>query len=243
MKINPPYSRFIIFSGGGGLALREHEIKLSAGRNIIEVQDVPSSFDEDTVTVELEETEAKLIQVVVKKPERQFVEDAMRREREASERILSASVDIRSELREEVLNICEGIRSYRYEDSYSELIVTIDSAKDEMGKLTISYFMDDPRIWWTPSIQIDMENNEKDVRITGYILVENQTNLSFEDVELSFVEFEGATRRPPPPVSGYMTPPMEQEETGYPAGLPEVAGQTQFRRQMMNELRRLKSIK
>ncbi|MFX1535920.1 MAG: DUF4140 domain-containing protein [Promethearchaeota archaeon] len=241
MKINPPHNRFIIFSGGGGLVLREQTIKLSAGRNVIEIQDVPSSFDEDTVSVELEGSEAELIQIVVKKPDRRFVEDAMQRERQASERILSESVDIRTELREELLTICEGIRSYRYEDSFSELIITIDSKKEEMGKIMISYFLDDGRIWWTPSIQVDIGENDKEARITGYILVENQTTLNFEDVELGFVEFEGVGRQAPPapPSLGPPPPPGASAPAGPPASGRPMA---QLRKEMMSELRKVKSI-
>ncbi|MFX0066030.1 MAG: DUF4140 domain-containing protein [Candidatus Hermodarchaeota archaeon] len=241
MKINPPHNRFIIFSGGGGLVLREQTIKLSAGRNIIEILDVPSSFDEDTVSVELEGSEAELIQIVVKKPDRRFVEDAMQRERQASERILSESVDIRTELREELLTICEGIRSYRYEDSFSELIITIDAKKEEMGKIMISYFLDDGRIWWTPSIQVDIGENDKEARITGYILVENQTTLNFEDVELGFVEFEGAGRQPPPapPSRGPPPPPGASTPATPPASGRPMA---QLRKEMMSELRKVKSI-
>ncbi len=254
MKLNPPYSRFIIFSGGGGLAFREQTIKLVASRNNLEIEGVPSSFDEETVTVELEETDAKLVQIVVKKPDRRFVEDAMRREREASEGILSKSVDVRTERREELLRICEGLRAYRYEDSFSQLHVVVDSDKEQMAKIKIAYFIDDgERLWWTPSIQANLSENEKEARITGSILVENHTTLDFENVELGFVEFEGVGRQTPavapygasapsaglPPPPGAGAAPLVGGPPSPPGGPPI---RSQLRSEIMGELRRLKSI-
>ena len=66
MKINPIITQFVIFSGGGGLVSRSQSINLTAGKNIFEVQDVPTSFIGETVKVELENVEAKLTQIVIK---------------------------------------------------------------------------------------------------------------------------------------------------------------------------------
>ncbi|MHA2272607.1 MAG: hypothetical protein ACXACI_12145 [Candidatus Hodarchaeales archaeon] len=241
LKINPPYLKFIVFSGGGGLVIREQGIKLTPGRNILEVQDVPSSFDEDTVAVELENTEAKLIEIVAKKPDRRFVEDAMSRERQASEKILSESVDMRTEIRSELLRICEGVQARRYEDSASDFGIIIDAEKEEQGTIRISYFIGDSRIWWTPSLQIDL--NDDKARVTGYILVENHTNLNFEDVELEFAEFEGVRRRAAQDdfqAANMAMAAMPQPPP--PPGAPAPAQIQELRGEMLKELRKMKKI-
>ncbi|MFW9917168.1 MAG: hypothetical protein ACFFGZ_16295 [Candidatus Thorarchaeota archaeon] len=240
MKINPPYLKFIVFSGGGGLVIREQGIKLTPGRNILEVQDVPSSFDEDTVAVELENTEAKLIEIVAKKPDRRFVEDAMSRERRASEKILSESVDMRTEIRSELLRICEGVQARRYEDSPSDFGIIIDAEKEEQGTIQISYFIGDSRIWWTPSLQIDL--NDDKARVTGYILVENHTNLNFEDVELEFAEFEGVRRRAAQDDFQTTVETAAMPQPPPPPGAPAPAQIQQLRGEMLKELRRMKKI-
>ncbi|MHC1590703.1 MAG: hypothetical protein ACXQS8_01315, partial [Candidatus Helarchaeales archaeon] len=66
MKVNPPITRAIIFSGGGGLVVRQQKIKVNPGKNIFEVQEVPASFDPDTTTVEIQSSQpdkVKLIQL------------------------------------------------------------------------------------------------------------------------------------------------------------------------------------
>ncbi|MFW9990706.1 MAG: hypothetical protein ACFFD4_01480 [Candidatus Odinarchaeota archaeon] len=251
MKIDPPYLKFIVFSGGGGLVIREQDIKLGIGENVIEVQNVPSSFDEDTVAVELIETEAELIEIVVKKPDKRFVEDTLSRERLASEKILSESVDLRTEIREELLSLCEGVQARRYEDSSSEFVVIVDSKKEEdTAKINISYFIGDPRVWWTPTLQIDLDESNN-ARMTGYILVENQTNLAFKDINLEFAEFEGVRKWQEPGEYGVQTTETavwqsQPPNVPPPPGSPQVqrsTGMPQLRGEMLKELRRLKKIK
>ena len=104
-------------------------------------------------------------------------------------------------------------------------------------------------------IQIDISEDEKEARITGYILIENQTSLNFGDVEVKCVEFEGVGRRPlppppgsespvgpprppgPPPPRGYPSPPAAAAPSAQPR--PEIA---QLRKEMLGELRKIKSI-
>ena len=241
MKINPIITQFVIFSGGGGLVSRSQSINLIAGKNIFEVQDVPSSFIGETVKVELENVEAKLTQIVIKKPDQAFVDSAMNRERQASERILKEATDVRTELREELLGICEGLRSYIYEDSNSELTLTFDSKTETIGKIKITYMIDDPRIYWTPSLQVNMSMNEEEASLTGYILVENGLNINFDDVDLKFVEFGNKKKvkkqsqirndQPNPPPG---MPPMPSSDRTASVG--------QLRGEMLKELRRLRDV-
>ena len=196
MKINPKIKEMIIFSGGGALVYRELDnLAIKKGENVFAIEQVPSSFDDNTIVVDLKDNKSsKLVQVIVKKPDKNFIEKAINRERDASNEILAQGIDIRQELRQELVDICEGLRSYTYNDSFSEFTIIIDSAEDEIISIKIAYFVADKRLVWIPNLQIDIDESEKTATLNGQILVDNQINNNFENIELNFVEFDGIDR-------------------------------------------------
>ena len=100
-RLNPQHSKFVIFSGGGGLVERKQMVKIDRpGINSFEIMDVPASFDPDTTTVEINNINpvgsAELMQIVARRPDRKYIEDYIERERSASDQIISESVNLRS---------------------------------------------------------------------------------------------------------------------------------------------------
>ena len=64
-----------------------------------------------------------------------------------------------------------------------ELVVLIDTTTQECElELTISYFLNDDRIFWTPGLQVELDNAQSDqATLTGYIIV---TRNRFDDPPL-----------------------------------------------------------
>ncbi|MHA1313843.1 MAG: hypothetical protein ACTSRB_08060 [Candidatus Helarchaeota archaeon] len=196
MKINPPITRAIIFSGGGGLVVRQQKMKAVPGKNVFEVLEVPASFDPDTTTVEIktgQPEKVKLVQLSVKLPDKKTVEMVINRERTASDNIITNATDLRAESRHKILNICESAYYRQYEDMYGELNIIVKSEIEDEIDITIKYFILDPRIRWTPTLQVDLDEKNKTANIIGYINVNNNSDFLFENVELEFAEFELAT--------------------------------------------------
>ena len=190
MKINPQIKEAIIFSGGGGLAIREQKVKILPGKNTLEILEVPSSFDAETITVEIETEHKdgiKLVQVSVSLPDKTISDMVISREKSAANQIISQATDLRTG-RNEILRICESAYYRQYEDMKGELTVIIQSDLEAEIQLTIKYFFTDMRIRWKPGIQVDL--NENTARMVGYINVNNNSDFIFENVELKFAEFE-----------------------------------------------------
>jgi len=192
LKINPPITEAIIFSGGGGLVIREQKVKISPGKNTLEILEVPSSFDPDTVTVEIEseyQNRVKLTQVSINLPDKTISEMVISREKNASNNIITNATDLRAESRQKILSICESAYYRQYEDMTGELNIIINSELDVEIKLSIKYFFNDTRICWTPGVQVDLDANNN-ATIIGYINVDNNSDFNFENVELKFAEFD-----------------------------------------------------
>jgi len=54
----------------------------------------------------------------------------------------------------------------------------------------ILYFIADLRIKWETTLQVNINNDGKSAEIEAYLVVDNQTGFSYEDVELGFAIFE-----------------------------------------------------
>ena len=54
----------------------------------------------------------------------------------------------------------------------------------------ILYFIADLRIKWETTLQVNVNNDGKSAEIEAYLVVDNQTGFSYEDVELGFAIFE-----------------------------------------------------
>ncbi len=193
MKVNPPAIKFIIFSGGGGLVTRQQKVMVNPGKNQFEIQDVPASFDPETSTVDISSTEIeniKLVQISVKQPDKKTVEMVINREKNASDGIIKTATDLRAENREEILSICESAYYRQYEDMFGDLIIELQSKVNAEVTITIKYFISDVRIKWNSSLQIDLDENSKTATVVGYIMVQNNSDFKYENIELEFAEFE-----------------------------------------------------
>ena len=92
-------------------------------------------------------------------------------------------------MREKVSSICEA-SSYRI---YVDMIGTFDfiiNAKRE-GEIIvkINYFISDIRIKWETTLNVNLDN-DNNAEIEGFIVVDNQTAFTYDDVDLGFAIFE-----------------------------------------------------
>jgi hypothetical protein len=192
MTINPPCKKFIIFSGGGGLSFRSQTIEISSGQTLIEISDVPASFDPNTTTVELNNIKgnAKVIQIDVRRPDKRIMDMFINREKTASDAIIQSATDLKGSNREKIIQICESAYYRRYEDMKGTIIILVEAEESCESLLDIKYFIEDSRIKWKPTIQVEIDEKTKSANIEGYIMVMNNSDFSFENVELQFAEFE-----------------------------------------------------
>jgi len=213
LRINPPITDAIIFSGGGGLVIRKQKVKVTPGKNNLEIMDVPASFDPETITVELEGEQLdniKLHQLSVKLPDRTIVDMVIQRERNASNNIITNATDLRAESRKQILAICESAYYRQYEDMMGKLDIIVQSDIEGEINLSIKYFIIDMRIRWKPGVQVDLDEKNQAAKIVGYINVDNNSDFIFENVELEFAEFELA---PTTTQSSSELQPYEQQAT------------------------------
>ncbi len=192
MKINPPCKKFIVFSGGGGLIARSQVVEVPAGKTTFEINEVPASFDPNTTTVELLEIEGdvELSQTDVRRPDKRIVDSFIQREKTASDAIITASTDLRGSNREKIIGICESAYYRRYEDMIGTINVSVQAKVPSKFILQINYFVEDSRIKWKPAIHVNINKETKKAKIEGYIMVMNNSDFSFENVECEFAEFE-----------------------------------------------------
>ncbi len=188
MEINPEIERFVVFSGGGGLVTREASMALEGGLNQITVREVPASFDPETFVLELTPEAARLTEFVIKKPNRQYVDDNLRREGACAQRLINDSVEL-GERRPEILEICEAVKRRTYLDEEVHLViwVEVDEARD--ATLKLSYFIDDARFKWKPTILVELDENWEEAHVKGFIAIENESAKRFDNVEVSFADF------------------------------------------------------
>lgn len=192
MVINPPCKKFVIFSGGGGLIYRSQIVEVPTGRTIIDIGDVPASFDPNTTTVELIDVngDASVAQIDVRRPDKRIMDMFINREKSASDTIIQSSTDLRGSNRQKIIQICESAYYRRYEDMTGSISVVVDAKENSNFTLQIKYFIEDSRIKWKPTIRVNIDEKTKKANIEGYIMVMNNSDFSFENVELQFAEFD-----------------------------------------------------
>ena len=191
MKINPIPTQFTIFSGGGGLIERTQKIRVHPGINQFEIDNVPASFDPSTTMVFFSNNEKiSLQQVDVKRPDKMIVDTFINREKQAAKNIIVNATDLRGESREKILQIIESANYRRYEDMKGTIIVSIESQIEQEIELTIKYFIEDSRIKWEPSLKVQIDEESGNATLEGYILVMNNTDISYPKCEIGFAEFE-----------------------------------------------------
>ncbi|TFF85235.1 MAG: hypothetical protein EU551_04435 [Promethearchaeota archaeon] len=192
MKINPPCKTFIIFSGGGGLIYRAQAVEVPAGQTTFEISDVPASFDPNTTTVELNDVsgEVELSQIDVRRPDKRIVDSFIQREKDASNQIIESSTDLRGANREKIIQICESAYYRRYEDMMGIISVSVKAKVPSKFILKINYFIEDSRIKWKPTVHVKIDDITKKAKIEGYIMVMNNSDFNYENVDLQLAEFD-----------------------------------------------------
>ncbi len=231
MKINPLPVKFIIFSGGGGLVFRRQSVKLTAGINTFEIDEVPAAFDPKTATVEIIEAPdgVEVVQLDVKRPDKTIMNQFMGREKTAATNIINAAADLRGQSREKIIQIVESTHYRSYEDAIGSFTVIISSKKDVTIDLEIRYFLEDARIKWEPSLHIALDQATGEATLEGFILVMNNSDFTYPQCELQFAEFELARAVPE---TGYLDN-LEEEQA-----VQNVVPQSQ----MVKNLKRMKTL-
>jgi hypothetical protein len=201
MKINPPPTKFIVFSGGGGLVSRRQVVKIVPGLNTFEIDDVPAAFDPRTATVELLNAPAgiEIVQLNVKRPDKSIMNQFIQREKSAATNIINAATDLRGQNREKIIQMIESTHYRSYEDVLGSFTAIITSKVEKDIELEVRYFVEDSRIKWEPSLHISVD---KDATMEGFIVVMNNSDFTYPQCELGFAEFE--LDRQPDESGGYL---------------------------------------
>jgi hypothetical protein len=148
-------------------------------------------FDPSTTTVFFPETPGVTLQQVdVKRPDKRIVDNFISREKEAADIIIENATDLRGASREKILELIESAHYRRYEDMFGILIVSLESKEPQEIDLGIRYFLEDDRIKWQPSFHVTIDEENGTATIEGFILVMNNTDISYPRCELGFAEFE-----------------------------------------------------
>lgn len=237
MLIDPKVKSLVIFNGGGGIVEREMKLSVQQGINEFEIQNVPASFDPNSADIRLEHITPEdkesitLQQTIITLPDYNNSEQIIDREKSAANSIISYAIDFTREMREKVSSICEASSYKTFADMKGTFNFIINSTKEGEIIVKILYFLSDVRIKWDTTLQVNINEDGKTAEIEGFIVVDNQTGFSYENVELGFAIFElprptttyGEEYTPPPPKMANVMPEMQQE--------------------MLGELNRLKSMK
>ncbi|MHA1368871.1 MAG: hypothetical protein ACTSRA_04010 [Promethearchaeota archaeon] len=193
MKINPQPTKFIIFSGGGGLIERIQRVKVIPGINKFDIENVPAAFDPSTTSVFFDDDAGEditLLQTDVKRPDKRIVEKFINREKNAATAIIENATDLRGSNRDQIVQLIESAHYRRYEDMSGLIIVTLEAKTEREINLGIRYFIEDARIKWEPSLHVSLDESTKTATIEGFILVINNTDISYPTCEVAFAEFE-----------------------------------------------------
>lgn len=231
MLIDPKVKSLVIFNGGGGIVEREMKLSIQPGINEFEIQNVPASFDPNSADIKLEHITLEdkelitLQQTIITLPDYNNSQQIIDREKSAANSIISYAIDFTREMREKVSNICEASSYKTFADMKGTFNFIINSTKEGEVIVKILYFLSDVRIKWDTMLQVNIEEGGKAAEIEGFIVVDNQTGFTYENVELGFAIFELPT--PPPNDIDY-----------YEANAPE-----QMSQGVMNELKNLRAVK
>ncbi len=240
MLINPIVKSLIIFNTGGGIIEREVKLSLNQGFNKFEIANVPASFDPNSADIKLEyinpddREHISLQQTIVSLPDRNNSQKIIDREKSAATSIISHAIDFTREMREKVLSICEASSYRTYADMTATFDFIIESLKKESEVIVkVLYLINDLRIKWDTTLQVNMKNDGNTAEIEGFLVVDNQSAFSYDNVELGFAIFELPSDQTG---SDQYYPPIEQK--AYFEG--EEVAQTQ--QQYLKRTQRLKNL-
>lgn len=219
MLIDPKVKKLVIFNGGGGIVERKIKLSLNRGLNKFQIQDVPASFDPNSANIDLELINPQdkefisLQQTIVSLPDKSNAQRIIDREKSAANNIISHAIDFTREMREKISDICEASSYRTYSDMKGVFNFIINSKKEGEVIAYIKYFIADLRIKWETTLQVNMNDDGKTGTLEAYIVVDNQTGFSYDDVELGFAIFElpKTSRDEPLPQPITSNVPMEQQ--------------------------------
>ena len=237
MLIDPKVKKLVIFNAGGGIVEREMKLTLNQGINEFQIQNVPASFDPNSADIELEyvnpldKESIALQQTITALPDMTNAQQIIEREKSAATSIISYAIDFTRELREDVSTICEASSYRTYADMKGTFDFIVNCSKQEGEVIVkINYFLSDLRVRWKTTLQVNISDDGKTANVEGFIIADNKTGFSYDNVELGFAIFElpRTTRYPEE---------MYQEETG----VEQAAFPAALRQEMQSELGRLQA--
>ncbi len=196
MLIDPKVKSLVIFNGGGGIVEREMKLSIQQGINEFEIQNVPASFDPNSADIRLEHLNPEdidlitLQQTIITLPDYNNSQQIIDREKSAANSIISYAIDFTREMREKVSSICEASSYKTFADMKGTFNFIINSTKEGEIIVKILYFLSDVRIKWDTTLQVNINEDGKTAEIEGFIVVDNQTGFTYENVELGFAIFE-----------------------------------------------------
>ena len=237
MLIDPIVKQLTIFNAGGGIVEREMKVTLQQGINEFQIQNVPASFDPNSADIELEYVNPEdkdfinLQQTIVSLPDKSNALQVIDREKSAANNIISYSIDFTREMRKVVSEICETSSYRTYSDMNGIFNFIINSKREGEIIVKVLYFIDDIRIKWSTRLTVNISDNGKTAEIEGFLIVDNQTGFSYDNVDLGFAIFE------------LPSAPKEASFGGPPPSPPAVQAQSNLgtlRGGMLNELKSLK---
>ena len=237
MLIDPKVKKLVIFNAGGGIVEREMKLTLNQGINEFQIQNVPASFDPNSADIELEyvipedKNAITLQQTITALPDMTNAQQIIEREKSAATSIISYAIDFTRELREDVSTICEASSYRTYADMKGTFDFIVNCSKQEGEVIVkINYFLSDLRVRWKTTLQVNISDDGKTANVEGFIIVDNKTGFSYDNVELGFAIFE-LPRTTRYPEEMYYDETGE-EQTAFPAAL---------RQEMQSELGRLQA--
>ncbi|MBD3338075.1 MAG: hypothetical protein GF353_03130 [Candidatus Lokiarchaeota archaeon] len=240
MRIDPKVKKLIIFNAGGGIVEREMKLSLNQGLNEFQIQNVPASFDPNSADIMLEfvdptdKESISLQQTIVTLPDLANAQKIIDREKSAANNIINYSIDFTREMREKVSRICEASYYKTYADMNGTFDFIINCTK-EQGEVIVKilYTLSDLRIKWQTSLQVNINEDGQTAEVEGFLIVDNKSGFSYDNVELGFAIFEL------PRYTGTQQEDQFQPTTGYV----EAPAQPNLRQEMLGELNRMNKVK
>lgn len=220
---------------GGGIVEREIKLDLQPGSNEFQILNVPASFDPNSATLHLipinpeDKDLFTLQQTIVSLPDVETARQIIDREKSAANNIISHSIDFTREVREEVNRLCESSKYRTYADMKGIFDFIINAKKSGEIIVKIKYFIADLRIRWETTLNVNVSNDDKKAELEAYIVVNNQTSFSYENVELRFAIFELPSQPPYGGLGG-----------GEISGPPAPGNIQSLRQETLSELNRMK---
>ncbi len=240
MLIDPKVKSLVIFNGGGAITEREIKLRLQQGINEFQIQNIPASFDPNSADIKLEyihpddKEHISLQQTIVSLPDRNNSQQIIDREKSAATSIISHAIDFTREMREKTSSICEASSHRIYSDMTATFDFIIECRKRE-GEVVVKilYFINDNRIKWSTRLIVNMDEDEKTAEIEGFLIVDNQSGFSYDNVDLGFAIFELPTTTSHP-ITDVSHPPSPVDQ---PLNI------SNLRNEMLGELQRVKPMK